>query len=160
MRGQRPKSTERKIADGNPGKRPLNSASTAPTTKERIPDPQKLPRISMHMYREVRWLLRKMGIEDRASRYQVELLALAYWEWRQASDYVRKHGQVYEVATPGGVKRMTNPEVKIAADAWRRVKSGLEELGLTPSAAIRFSQKSEENELDHVLRKMAERSKN
>lgn len=152
-RGRRALPTETKRANGNPGKRPLNSKDKS--TGEGLPDPKRLPPISMAMYREVRQLLREMQLEDKADRYAVELLARAYNDWRQAQEFVEKNGSSFQVTSrEGAVIWRPYPQVRVAADAWRRVKSMLEELGLTPASRVKFGDGDDASELDRLFNQL------
>ncbi len=59
-----------------------------------------------------------------------QLVCEAYAEWRSAHAVIRKKGSSYETKTVGGgISVRIRPEVKITADAWRRVRQGLTDFG-------------------------------
>lgn len=152
-RGRRAKPTETKRANGNPGGRPLNTKDKG--TGRGLPDPARLPPIAAAMYREVRELLRSMSLEDKADRYAVELLARAYNDWRKAQEFVEKNGSAFQVVTrEGEVVWRQYPQVRVAADAWRRVKSMLEELALTPASRVKFGDGDDSSELDFLFKQL------
>lgn len=69
----------------------------------------------------------------------LELLCDAYVEWTEARELVREHGLTYTTTTELGVSIRPRPEVRIAADAWRRMHRMLVEFGLTPAARTRVA---------------------
>jgi len=69
----------------------------------------------------------------------LELLSLAYAEYRRALAVVERRGATYATRTANGLIVRKRPEVGIAGDAWRRVKAMLVEFGLTPAARTRVA---------------------
>lgn len=152
-RGQRAKLTAVRKANGNPSGRPLNKKEAESGVK--IPPPNNLPAIASRMYRDVVALLGKMGYSDKADKWAVELLAYSYWEWREAIKVVREEGPTFVVVDSSGNRiPRVRPEFRIASDAWKRVKSSLEELGLTPASRVKFGGDADLNELDNLLKEM------
>jgi P27 family predicted phage terminase small subunit len=84
-----------------------------------------------------------MGVMTVADAPALELLCLAYQEYRQAADLVLLRGSTYRSRTPTGYLMRKRPEVQVASDAWRRVKAMLVELGLTPAARTRLEATAE-----------------
>ncbi|WP_345059492.1 phage terminase small subunit P27 family [Hymenobacter glaciei] len=70
----------------------------------------------------------------------LQLLTEALAEWAQARQAVQDRGLTYETTTvSGNIMRRPNPEVAIAADAWRRALAMLSQFGLTPAARSKVS---------------------
>lgn len=135
MPGGRPsKPNALKLLQGNPGQRRLNNAE--PVLAVRMPDaPAWLDGKAQAAWRELASVLTEMRVVTDADKKALELLCDAYSEYRTARSAIREHGSSYKSATEGGgfIIR-SRPEVAIASDAWRRVKSLLSEFGLTPSS--------------------------
>ena len=65
----------------------------------------------------------------------MQLLTEALAEWAEARQAVQERGLTYDTITvSGGILRRPNPEVAIAADAWRRTLTMLTQFGLTPAS--------------------------
>lgn len=148
MRGRKPKPSHLKAVAGNPGKRPLNK--NEPQPEKGVPVcPSWLSPKAKIVFREIGGMLDELGVMTRADRRALELLCDAYATYREASEFVRKHGFTYESKTITGVDEAGNqivstinrryPEVDIASDAWKRIKSMLIEFGMTPSSRSRIS---------------------
>jgi P27 family predicted phage terminase small subunit len=70
----------------------------------------------------------------------VELAALAYAEYMDAIDEVKKYGTTYETTNQNGDRLIkANPAVTIRADAWRRYRAAICELGFSPAARAKVS---------------------
>lgn len=147
MRGRKPLPSQLKVVTGNRGRRPINEKEPKPT--KGIPDcPSFLTPTAKVAYREISEDLNRMGILTLADKKALELLCDAYSEWRKARDFVRKHGMTYESKTVTGEDADGNtvtsilwrrrPEVDIASNAWKRIKSMLVEFGLTASSRTRL----------------------
>lgn len=148
MAGRRPKPTQLKVITGNPGKRPLNTKEPKPAVKRLVP-PAWLDPKARYAFQELEKILGEdMRVLTGADRMALELLCDVYSEYREARDVILRDGSTYEVETEQGSYVRPRPEVAIAADAWKRVKSMLTEFGLTPSSRTRIKMgKPEEQDL-------------
>ena len=136
MAGRRPIPTEIKLLRGNPGKRKLNRRE--PRGHSGLPAcPTHLRGIAREAWRRLGERLTVLRVVTDADAAALELLALAYGEYRQAVGVVERRGATYATRTANGMIVRRRPEVAIASDAWRRVKSMLVEFGLTPAARTR-----------------------
>lgn len=70
----------------------------------------------------------------------VEIAAHAYSTFIRASRVLQSDGLTYETTnTTGGKVIKARPEAAIAADAWRRYRASICELGFTPAARAKVS---------------------
>lgn len=84
-----------------------------------------------------------MRVLTDGDRNMLSMACAAYAEYREADDFLREPGRgtTYETTTAGGETMFRPyPQVGQRNDAWRRYKSGLVEMGLTPAARTRVSQ--------------------
>lgn len=138
-RGPPPKPTVLKLLTGNPGKRALNKREPKGGGILGAP-PAHLDVIGRNLWRRLQKLLSNMQLESEGDRQALELLCSAYEEWRDARAAVVENGLTYERTTAQGDSIISvRPEVRIAADAMRRMHRMLLEFGLTPSARSRVT---------------------
>lgn len=144
MAGRRPKDQALKVLQGNAGKRDSSkeargktSASATPTAG--APDtPKHLSKRAREAWEILVPQLQEMGVLATVHGMPLELLCDAYGEYRQARAVVEKKGQSYRtVALNGSEMFRLRPEVKIASDAWRRVKTMMTEFGITAASMPR-----------------------
>lgn len=137
--GRPPKPTHLRLAEGNPGKRPL--PKNEPKPKVCLPKaPVYLDGIARAAWVAIGGRLLGMKVMTDADAKALELVCMAYSQFRRAQAVVAKEGMTCEVPVLNkdgeeiGSRIKKRPEVEIAADAWRRVMRGLIEFGLTPSS--------------------------
>jgi P27 family predicted phage terminase small subunit len=133
MPGRKPKPTSLKVLNGNAGKRPLNK-NEPKTTPGISRCPSWLSPKAKTAWKEIGGHLKNMNVLNVEDSKALELLCDAYSEWRDARAVIQREGSTYETDTENGVRHWNRPEVSVANDAWRRVKSMLSEFGLTPSS--------------------------
>lgn len=139
VKGAKPKPTALKIVQGNPGKRALNKREPKPARKKPT-CPQWLSKEAKKAFRELARYLDNAGIITIVDGKALELLTEAYSEWKAARQVVQEKGATYSTITLQGAEMIRpRPEVGIAQDAWKRIKSILPEFGLTPSARVRLT---------------------
>jgi P27 family predicted phage terminase small subunit len=64
----------------------------------------------------------------------LEATCLAYQDFREANDDLRRVGRYHAVATKsGGVMLRSHPALAVRAESWRRYVMGLTHFGLSPS---------------------------
>jgi P27 family predicted phage terminase small subunit len=102
--------------------------------------------IRVDVYAHDEWLrlvdmAEKSEVLTKAERSIIELAAMAYSDMRAARKALADHGsQTYETTNQNGDPVFkTMPEVAIAADAWRRYRAAVCELGFTPAARAKVS---------------------
>lgn len=157
MRGRKPIPTEVKKANGNPGGRPLYKKKTEVKTSTPA-KPSYITGVSAKMWKEIVAILDDMKVLRKSDGVALQLFCSAYSHWRTNDEIVRKHGSVYTTRNVNGDKIVRQlPQVKIAAEAWRRVQSMLSEFGLTPAARARLGTDEEpESEFERMMKKHRE----
>ena len=138
MAGRRPKPSSIRDLEGNPGHRAPNKNEPKPPVLTKISPPDWLPEKAQEFCHEVAPLLVGMRVLTDADVPAFLLLCDAYAEWRAARAVIDEHGATYESISKMGFMIRARPEVAIAAEAWRRVKSMLVEFGMTPAARSRI----------------------
>ncbi|MBF8255859.1 MAG: phage terminase small subunit family [Anaerolineales bacterium] len=140
---------------GNAGKRPLGEAEPEPP-KGDVRPPEWLRGKGRWAWRQIAPVLTGMGLLTTADPHALALLCDAYAEFLEAREVVRKKWMTYESRTTfeeedeeGETKIVVSvmvrarPEVKIASDAWKRIRAMMQEFGLTPSARTRVKGQGE-----------------
>jgi P27 family predicted phage terminase small subunit len=131
---RRPTPTQLKIVKGNPGGRPLNKAEPKPPTGiPPCPEWFATGSYSRQMWDRVAADLDRMGVLTLVDATALEMLCIAYEEFRDADDQVAGEGLTFK--RDGFIKK--NPAVTVRSEAWRKVMNGLIEFGLTPAARTR-----------------------
>ena len=152
-RGLKPKPTEVKKRNGNPGRRALNAAE--PSAGSSVKKPSRLQGAGSDLWDELIPLLSKMKLLDRADSLTLEMLCDAWSNYVEADDFIRAKGSVYKAPTgkDGFIVRQF-PQVAQRSDAWKRLRSLISEFGFTPSARVSLGTKdSTGGALDALLTK-------
>ncbi len=137
--GRTPTPTRLKLVKGNPGRRPINRREPQPTVAI-PPCPRWLDPKAKTLWRHLTKVLHEIQVLTLADARALELVCEAYAEWRAARAVIRRRGPSYETETAaGGLVVRSRPEVAIAADAWRRVRQGLTDFGLTPASRTKLT---------------------
>lgn len=135
--GRPAKPTALKVVQGNAGKRPLNLDEPKPK-KARPRCPAHLTPKAKTAFKNVVDLLEDMGVMTIADGMALEMMCSAYAEWRDLRKIIERVGATYETtSTTGDLVIKARPEVAMASDAWKRVKSMMAEYGLTAAARTR-----------------------
>ena len=156
MSGPPRKPTALRILQGNPSKRPLPEGEPHPEIVAPSCPAWMRDKIAIAAWRELASVLEGMRVVSEADRKALELLCDAYAEWRRAREVVIEHGTTYEAENVnGGLMLKVRPEVALAADAWRRIRSMLTEFGLTPAARarVKVGEIPEEDPLEAYLKR-------
>ena len=131
MQGRKPKPTSLKILQGNPGRRPLNSAEPKfPTLQSDCP--KHLGPIAAEEWARIRELFTNIFTE--ADRAALSAYCVCYGRWVEAEDHVRATGMM--VKSPSGYP-MQNPWLSIANKAFQQMNKMMSEFGMTPSSRSR-----------------------
>lgn len=132
--GRKPKPTELKVLEGNPGKRALNQAE---------PKPQKCaPKCPTWLDKEAKkeWKRLATELEELGILTQVDMAAFAgycqaYARWKEAEEFIAKHGTI--IKSPSGYWQQV-PQVSIAQSYLKIMNKFCEQFGLTPSSRSRI----------------------
>lgn len=112
---------------------------------ERSIVPKWLSDRAKEAYLDLSEVLADMQVLTKADRMALEMLCEAYASYRDATEYIRDNGLTYELITKSGdVMRRAHPEVAIASDSYKLVRSLMTEFGLTPASRSKVSAAGEE----------------
>jgi P27 family predicted phage terminase small subunit len=133
--GRRPKPTAVKIAEGNPGKRPLNRNE---------PQFGGFPKCPAHLDAEARkeWKrisneLAAVGLVSAVDRAALSAYCQCWSRWCSAEKEIQQTGAV--IKSPKSGYPVQNPFVGIANTALDQMRKFLIEFGLTPASRSRIS---------------------
>lgn len=111
---------------------------------ERSLVPKWLSDQAKEAYLDLSEILADMQVLTKADRTALEMLCDAYAEYRQARAFVEQYGMTYGVTTKeGDTLHKVYPQVGIASDAYKRVRSMMTEFGLTPASRGKVSAQGE-----------------
>jgi P27 family predicted phage terminase small subunit len=138
MRGRKPKPTDQKILEGNPGGRPLNRDEPkppAPTEAFDVPPPELVTdKVAATEWARLAPMLRVARQVTEADRTALVALCLEWSRYLAAIKRVELSGMVVEA--PSGYP-IQNPYLAIATRALSGCHKLWTELGLTPSSRSR-----------------------
>lgn len=155
MPGRNPTPTAVRRLQGNPSGRPL--PENEPKLKAEAPAPPKWLRrdsASLNIWRQIAPQLERMGVLSKPDQFALAALVMAYRDWLEAQDVVRKRGMFYEKKSDrGGWSLAPHPAVQIRNEAWKRFTSQLSKFGLDPSSRTRVGVLPEttEDEFDEFI---------
>ena len=145
--GPKPEPTQLKIIKGNPGHRPL--PKNEPKPKLAIPPcPDWLSINAQKIYWRIAEILMNSKTITVADGIALAMLSDSWAEFIEMRKYIQENGPTYSIDGRNGHQVKARPEVKIAADAWRRARQLLPEFGLTPSARSRIEALPDEEKND------------
>jgi P27 family predicted phage terminase small subunit len=140
MRGPKPKPTERKKLEGNPGKRPLNFREPAmPSAGEAFDEPPAelgTDIVAVAEWQRLAPVLRRSRTVTEADRGALVALCQQWSRYLEANRSVSSAGMV--VRSPSGYP-MPNPYIAIANRALASCVKLWAEMGLTPSSRSRVT---------------------
>lgn len=143
--GRPPKPTHLKALAGTLQPSRTNAHEPMPTVLLPIP-PDWLSDRARHYWGEIGAVLLSMKVCTVADGPALQLLTESLAEWAEARQAVQTRGLTYDTTTvSGGIMRRPNPEVAIAADAWRRALAMLSQFGLTPATRAKVSAQPEDD---------------
>jgi P27 family predicted phage terminase small subunit len=135
MTGRPPKPTAVKIAEGNPGHRPLNKREPKPEVGA-PPCPKDLIGPARKEWDRVVRLLKPTGVLARTDLAVLEMYCDSYATWKKTRAYIERLGPL--VKTKQG-NIIPNPAIGIANTQKKLVLRFASELGLTPSSRARLT---------------------
>ena len=144
-RGPPPKPTVLKILNGNAGKKPLNTREPQPTIG--TPHcPEWLSEQARRAWKRLVPQLRAMKVLTLVDADALAAYVHTYTRWRDAEDFLTKHGMVYPIRDDQGrVKCMQQfPQVAIARNLLLVMRGFQQDFGLSPAARARIVVAGEE----------------
>lgn len=149
MRGRKPKPTEIKKLEGNPGKRALNKKEPKPETAIPICPPH-LKGAARTEWARITTELHALKIISRIDRAALAAYCQAWEDYVKACKQVEKEGAVI-ISDKGGAYQ--NPWVSIKNSSMDRMVRISSEFGMTPSsrARVKVEAPDEEDEMANML---------
>jgi P27 family predicted phage terminase small subunit len=158
-RGRPPKPVRLKILQGNPGKRPIRSCPSPPTS---VPScPAWLDASAKREWSRITKLLVELDLLAQVDRAALAAYCQACAELEFATTTLRDEGRIIDealiahrkekgarIAEVVGHKKKLHPAVKLQRDAFARVKAFITEFGLTPSSRARLDVESAAGDAD------------
>jgi P27 family predicted phage terminase small subunit len=152
MAGRKPKPTQLKLLEGNPGKRPLpqnepKPAPIAPDCPEWLCDDAK-----------AEWARICPQLERLGLLTQVDMAAMvgyceSWAQYKKSMEFLHKHGEVYPIKNEdGSIKYLQQvPQVSIANKALGNIRAAASQIGLSPSDRGRIEVPGADNDSDEVM---------
>ena len=138
MRGRKPKPTNLKKIEGNPGKRKLNTREPQ-HTGETTP-PAHLTGVAKTEWRRLYSELKAMGLITRVDRASLAAYCQAYARWVKYELVLQEKGELYKTAS-GSIT--TSPALWIVNKALDQMHKFAVEFGFTPASRSRLTLPSE-----------------
>ncbi|MDD5013736.1 MAG: phage terminase small subunit P27 family [Atribacterota bacterium] len=159
MDGRKPVPTYLKILNGNPGKRPLNENEPQPDIEvPECPDYIRNDDIAYAEWQRIIPLLYDLNLITRIDRATIELYCTQYSLYKKAMQEINKKGLTVSNVRHG---EKSIPQIAIAREAAKIIKTIAVEFGLTPSSRGRINvPKEEADDPMEKLLKSAKRNNN
>jgi P27 family predicted phage terminase small subunit len=137
MRGRKPKPIEQRIAEGNPGRRPLPQPVHVDKANldEMLEPPEDLDPAAKEFWTFAVEKLTSIGVLDRVDQPALEMLATAYARVGHARDAITKYGH-FTRGSSGQIKE--HPAVKLERESVQTFLKLAEQFALTPVARTRL----------------------
>src|SRR5262245_55438149 len=135
MRGRKPKPTRLNVADGNPGRRPLNDREPLPQ-RGRPRCPQWLDAEAKRQWRQLVPELDRLGLLTVVDGNALAAYGQAWAELRQATETLKEEGRY---TTNAAGTRISHPAVAQQRSAWKAIQMFAALFGLDPSSRSRLS---------------------
>lgn len=150
MPGRPPKPTALKVLHGTARPDRVNANEPKPEGFGKRPPAWLKGRARTHWGR-IQPIVEGMRVSTDADPVALALLCDALAQYVQASDVLRTKGNNVELFDEDGrcIEYRPRTEVRIVADAWRRVNLMLQQFGLTPASRAKV-QAAEAQEIDPV----------
>ena len=139
MAAPKPKPTKLKILEGNPGKRPLNLNEPKPL-QIALECPDWLLDEAKKEWKRLAPELERLGLLTIIDKIAFAGLCQSYAKWKAAEEFIKKNGTTYRIPKMDKSGKVVSvyiapfPEVAIANQSLRQIKSFASEFGLTPSS--------------------------
>lgn len=148
--GRKPKPTELKVLQGNPGKRPVRRMRKAAAVKRTPSPPDYLTDVGKKEWRRVGKLLSALQVLTDSDLTALAAYCDAYSRWLDARKLIEEQGLTTETGA-GNLK--AHPATAVVHQAMTEMRQFMVELGLTPSSRTRVNQvaKDEPSEFEKFL---------
>ena len=134
MKGRKPTPTPLRLANGNPGRRPVPKDEPKPDVE--VPTcPDHLSDTAKTEWERLTKELARLGMVSRIDRAALAVLCQAWGRWLEAEEKIKEHGAV--IKSPSGFPQ-PNPYLTVANKAADQLGRLLPEFGLTPSSRTRI----------------------
>lgn len=135
MAGRKPKPSHLKLLQGNPGKRPLNTAEPKPPAELPNP-PAHLSDAAKEEWERMGQQLLRLGLLTSIDRSAFAAYCVVWARWVEAEESLKKTGMVIKSLTN---YPMLNPFYTISNQSLTQLRAFLTEFGMTPSSRSRTS---------------------
>ena len=135
MAGRRPKPTNLRLLQGNPGKRALNRKEPKPAT-EKPSMPEHLSDTAKAEWNRMSEQLLRLGLLTVIDRAAFAAYCTAYGRWAEAEEALKKTGPVVRSATGYPI---LSPYLSVSNRALEQMRAFSIEFGLTPASRSRIS---------------------
>ena len=130
--GPRPKPTNLRVLEGNPGRRPLPKNEPKPTAVTRTPPaPRDLGEVGKREWRRLAKELVALGLLTTVDLTAFRLYVDAFEVYVDARANIKQYGSI--IPSPKGFL-MTSPYVHLANKSMAQMVKLMQEFGMTPSA--------------------------
>jgi P27 family predicted phage terminase small subunit len=139
MRGRKSKSTELKIAQGNPGKRKLTKAAATPAPQEveEFPAPAHLSAGEREIWKREISRVGNLNLLRQSDMSAFEMYVMTIKRYQAAKAIIDKEGLTYTVESKHGSYTRKRPELDIERDCRRMMRDMQKEFGMTSISRIR-----------------------
>jgi P27 family predicted phage terminase small subunit len=156
MAGRRPKPTDVKRGNGNPGGRPLNDSEIESASISEFEPPAHLSARAKDAWLRIVEHYSHTKVIQITDEIALESLCEVYADIRELREDIAIEGRTFSSIDRHGATQMKrNPAVAELSDADKRLRSWLIEFGLTPSSRSKFSEnggkKDDDDPLDEFL---------
>ena len=128
MAGRKPKPTNLKILQGNPGGRPLNMSEPSPVSA--IPNPpQHLNTIALEEWERITGELYPLGLLSEIDMPALAAYCQCFARWVEAEEGIKKSGLIIKTTNGNAIQ---SPLVGISNTALQMMHKFLTEFGMTP----------------------------
>jgi P27 family predicted phage terminase small subunit len=147
MPGPAPKPTSLRIAQGNPGRKPISENEPKPPVDNTLPDPPEyLDDYAKEVWKIVGPALHKISVLTSVDYNAFMIYCQTVSDYKWALETVKTEGRVITTGQNGYMQ--PHPAIAIGNKAADRLKSYAREFGLTPSARVHLQVMAAESESD------------
>ena len=155
MKGRKPKPTNLKVLEGNPGQRPLNENEPKPKPVAPKP-PTWLRKEAKKEWKRAAKELEQLGLLTQIDMATFAGYCQTYAKWREAEEFIQENGSTYEIPKYGedgeliSVYYQQYPQVSQARQYLEQITKLCAEFGMTPSSRSRINLPGQQDEVDEM----------